>query len=158
MKTFLQTVFIIVFIVSCTSNTIYKRPDDLISQDEMVDLIYDIQIAFGAKSSRNKNGDYGVNYMPLVYEKYQIDSARFARSSFYYSTRPDLYSKLMRKVKERLEKEEKLIEDQVRELDSIQDNKEGVIKKVDIEPKERKRPKIANQKIRDSIEKANTRN
>ncbi|GAB1308343.1 hypothetical protein KH5_10260 [Urechidicola sp. KH5] len=160
MKTLFQTLLIVVLIVSCTSNTIYEKPDDLIPQNEMVDLLYDIQIAFGAKSSRNINGDYGVNYMPLVYEKYQIDSARFASSSFYYSTRPDLYSKLMRNVKERLEIKEREIEDQVRELDSIRDAKADPSnsRKIGNRDSIRKMPLNFNKIKNKSLEKANTKN
>ncbi|OIQ40315.1 MAG: hypothetical protein BM563_03305 [Bacteroidetes bacterium MedPE-SWsnd-G1] len=119
MKQFTQYLILILFIVSCTSNTIYKRPDDLIKKDEMIALILDIQLANGARNIKNSDGQRLVEYMPLVYEKYGIDSARFARSNYYYSTRIDDYTKMLRAVKERLGKMEKEYDRKVFVQDSI---------------------------------------
>lgn len=68
----------------------------------MVDLLVDMQLAVGAKSMKNIEGKRS-NYMPLVYEKYNVDSARFARSNFYYSTRIDDYTKILQAVKVRFD-------------------------------------------------------
>ncbi|MDT0553660.1 DUF4296 domain-containing protein [Urechidicola vernalis] len=119
MKQFSLYILLILFIVSCTSNTIYKRPDDLIKKDEMIALILDIQLANGARNIKNSDGQRLVEYMPLVYEKYGIDSARFARSNYYYSTRIDDYTKMLRAVKERLGKMEKDYDRKVFVQDSI---------------------------------------
>lgn len=129
MQRHLFSIFILLFIVACTSNTIYKEPDDLIPEDMMVDLIVDIQLASAAKSSKNKNGKYGVDYMPLVYEKYKIDSAQFARSSFYYATDIDVETKLLRKVEAKIRAMgEKTIE-ALRISDSIENMEKDALKK-----------------------------
>jgi len=91
-----------IFLFSCTSNTIFKKPDNLIPKDSMIDLLVDIQIANAAKSGKNLDGNFGINYMPLVYEKYKIDSARFVESSFYYTTDIDHYVKILKTVKARI--------------------------------------------------------
>ncbi len=123
MKQFLYILFVIIFIGSCTSNTIYKKPENLIPKDQMIDLLVDMQIAIGARSTKNNNGDYGVNYMPFVFEKYQIDSVRFAESSFYYTTDIDSYNKMLQKVKTRIEKMNEENEIKTKELDSIKKDK-----------------------------------
>lgn len=100
-----HTIYIIItslFLVSCTSNTIYKKPDDLIPKDQMIDVLVDIQLALGGKAGKNLNGNYSVDYMPLVFEKYNIDSARFARSSFFYHTDIDNDNQILLKVRQRL--------------------------------------------------------
>ena len=76
------------FLSSCTSNTIYKKPKDLISQEQMVDLLVDMQLAVGAKVVKNIE-EKRSNYMPLVYEKYNVDSGQFARSNSNYGADQD---------------------------------------------------------------------
>ncbi len=89
-------------LASCTSRTIYKKPDDLISKDQMVDMWTDIYIAHAARAVKNSNLERKVNYMPFIYEKYQIDSARFMRSNIYYTSKVEVYEELFKKVEERI--------------------------------------------------------
>ncbi len=102
MKNLIYILFVLLFVISCTSNTIYKKPENLILESEMVDLLVDMQIAIGGRSGRNNQAKYAIDYMPFVYEKYGIDSARFAQSSYYYSTDIDNYNKILTKVKNKL--------------------------------------------------------
>ncbi|MCF6280366.1 MAG: DUF4296 domain-containing protein [Flavobacteriaceae bacterium] len=103
MKQFITIILLSIFISSCTSNTIYKKPENLISKDQMVDLLVDMQLALGAKSVKNKDGKRKIEYMYLVYEKYGIDSTQFSESNFYYTTNIDDYNKILKKVKKRLD-------------------------------------------------------
>ena len=98
------SISIIFLLISCTSRTIYKKPDDLIPKDQMVDLWTDIYIANGARAVKNSNLERKVNYMPLVYEKYKIDSARFMRSNIYYASKIEVYEELFQKVQKKLKK------------------------------------------------------
>ena len=107
------------FVFSCTSNTIYKEPENLIPKDSMIVLLVDMQLAVGARSGKNIDDKYGLNYMPLIYEKYKIDSTRFAESSFYYSTDIDNYTKILKEVKSRLQKFNTDNELIIEELDSV---------------------------------------
>lgn len=134
MKQFIRFTLLLLFVVSCTSNTIYKKPEDLIGKDEMIALILDIQLANGARNVKNKDEKRMVEYMPLVYDKYGIDSARFARSNFYYSTRIDDYTKMLKAVQARLAKMEKEYDRKVFVEDSINKvfNKEKTNKKVPV--------------------------
>ena len=47
---------VILFLVfaSCTSNTIYKKPENLIPKDSMIALLTDMYIASSAKNQKNK--------------------------------------------------------------------------------------------------------
>lgn len=89
-------------LVSCTSRTIYKKPDDLIGKNQMIQLWTDIYIANSASSIKNEKLDTKVNYMPLLFEKYGIDSARFMRSNVYYTSRIEDYEKMFKKVEDNL--------------------------------------------------------
>ena len=89
-------------LVSCTSNTIYKKPDNLIPREQMVDLLTDMFIARAAHNIKNKDDKRKINYMPLVYEKYKIDSLRFSDSNLYYMSRVDEYEAIYKEVEARL--------------------------------------------------------
>ena len=84
--------------VSCTSNTIYKKPDDLITNDSMVLLLSDLYLATASKMYKNKLKERNIDYTFLVYEKYRVDTARFRRSNFYYTTKIDEYEKIYKRV------------------------------------------------------------
>jgi len=134
MKNNILILLLSIFIISCTSNTIYKKPKNLIPKDQMVDLLVDMQLAIGARSVKNINKKRNVDYMHLVYEKYGIDSTRFAESNFYYNTDIDQYGKILEKVKTRLEKikkqyeKEQLIKDSLKRKNSPMINKSPVKK------------------------------
>jgi hypothetical protein len=127
MKQLLYIFSILIFLSSCTSNTIYKKPKDLISQEQMVDLLVDMQLAVGAKSVKNIE-EKRSNYMPLIYEKYGVDSARFARSNFYYSTTIDDYTKILQAVSVRLDTLKNKHENLLRTNDSIEKANRPTIK------------------------------
>jgi len=85
-------------LIACTSNTIYKKPANLIPKDQMVNLLTDMQLAVFAKGRKNKNLQRKVDYMHLVYKKYGVDSLRFQKSNLYYTSRIDDYTKILKKV------------------------------------------------------------
>lgn len=89
--------------LSCESKTNLEKPEDLIPQDQMIDLLVDMNLANGARSVKNKNLQKDKNYMYLVYKKYNIDSTRFANSNLYYTSEVEVYKKIFQEVDERLD-------------------------------------------------------
>ena len=84
------TVLILVFLfLSCTGNSIYEKPDNLIPKDSMKLILKDLFLATAAKNIKNKNLQRRFSYIPLVYQKYKIDSTRFKESSLYYTSKID---------------------------------------------------------------------
>jgi hypothetical protein len=104
---------------SCTSNTILKKPDNLIPEDQMVDLLTDLFLAINAETTKNLDLKRQVNYYPLIFEKYNIDSTQFKESNFYYTSRVDHYDVILNRVHERLKKLNKELDALKREEDSI---------------------------------------
>ena len=80
-------VFLCLF--SCTSNTIFEKPEDLIPKDTMSLLLQELSIASSSKFMKNKNFEKKINYMPLVYDQFKIDSTRFKTSNLYYMSKID---------------------------------------------------------------------
>lgn len=122
MKNISYLIFLIVFFIGCTSNTIIKKPDHLIPKNQMVDLLTDLLIASGAENIKNSNLERNVNYYPLVFEKYGIDSTRFKESNFYYTSQIDDYEKILQKVDERLKAMKQELDDKIRLQDSLKND------------------------------------
>jgi hypothetical protein len=102
MSRFISILLLTLLLQGCTSNTIIKKPDDLISKDQMVNLITDMMLATGAEGIRNFEGERNIDYFPLVFAKYNIDSSQFKRSNFYYTSRIDDYEEILNRVDTKL--------------------------------------------------------
>ena len=113
----MKKVFIVLLIVlsaSCTSNTILEKPKDLIPKDTMVMLITDLFIAKSAIGEKNLNNHRKVNYLPLVYNKYKIDSVRFKSSNFYYMSVFEEYNLIYKEVEKVLKVKKDTLEKRLR--------------------------------------------
>mgnify|MGYP005994265733 CR=1 FL=1 len=123
--------YLLAFLIlgSCTSNTIFEKPADLIPKDTMSLLVQEMMIASSATYIKNKNMERNINYMPLVYERFQIDSVRFQTSNLYYMSKVDEYKLIFEDAKNSL-KEQKAYFDNIKStkdslrLDSIKRNKD----------------------------------
>lgn len=123
--------YLLAFLIlgSCTSNTIFEKPTDLIPKDTMSLLVQEMWIASSATYIKNKNMERNINYMPLVYDKFLIDSIRFQTSNLYYISKIDEYKLIFEDAKNSLKKQKayfdhiKSTKDSLR-LDSIKRNKD----------------------------------
>lgn len=122
MKKFSYLFFLSVFLMACTSNTIIKKPDNLIPKNQMEDLITDMLIAAGAENIKNIDLERNVNYFPLVFEKYGIDSTRFKESNYYYTSQIDDYEKILKKVDERLKALKENLDNEIKLQDSLKND------------------------------------
>lgn len=87
-------------------------------------------LATSARNIKNKNAQRRFSYIPLVYEKYKIDSTRFKESSLYYTSKIDEYEPMLKQIQELLEKERGVYARQRTVRDSIkQDSIKQVRKK-----------------------------
>jgi len=118
MKLTIYIFFIFFTLASCTSRTIYKKPENLIGKDKMINIWTDLYIAIGAKSIKTKKLEKKKNYIPLVLEKYKIDSIQFSKSNIYYTSRIEEYEEMFEEVQKRLN-DLKNIYDPETELDSL---------------------------------------
>jgi len=105
--------------MACTSNTIIKKPDNLIPKNQMEDLITDMLIAAGAENIKNIDLERNVNYFPLIFEKYGIDSTRFKESNYYYTSQIDDYEKILKKVDLRLKALKEKLDNEIKLQDSL---------------------------------------
>jgi hypothetical protein len=121
------------FLFSCTSNTIYEKPKDLIPRDTMVLLLKDLYLASAAKNIKNNKQRRKISYLPLVYNLYKIDSLRFQNSSLYYTSKIDEYQPMLQEALSLLENERtslskiKKAQDSIRQ-DSIKKSRAALLK------------------------------
>ena len=127
------SIFLLFLLFSCTSNTIFKEPKNLIPRDTMSLLIQEMMIASSAKYIKNKSLERNINYMPFVFDKFKIDSTRFLESNTYYMSKIDLYEKILTDAKNNLENKKKQLTTQKNHLDSV---RRDSIKKAKIPLKE----------------------
>tara|TARA_B100000678_G_scaffold87388_1_gene72664 strand:+ start:188 stop:505 length:318 start_codon:yes stop_codon:yes gene_type:complete len=90
---------IFIFIVGCSSNA----PEDLISEEKMESIIFDIMI-LNASSSYDLKIDNDMISDELIFRKHDIDSAQFYNSELYYSRNPKIHFNIYSNVKRRIQK------------------------------------------------------
>ena len=130
MNKFIYILILTVFFGACTSNTIIKKPENLIPKEQMVDLLTDIFIANGGDNIKNLNLQRSTNYFPFVFEKYQIDTIRFRESNYYYTSRIDDYDEILEKVDKRLKALKEQYDTEIKLMDSLELAKKDSIKTV----------------------------
>ena len=75
------------------------------SEEEMVNFLFDINIINSSRAFRNKSE---LNYYnikdSLLFKKHKIDSIKFYNSNFYYASNPKIYLKIYSKLEKKLNK------------------------------------------------------
>jgi hypothetical protein len=110
----------LVFSCNNTLNQNNKPPENLISKEKMVDIIYDmtlINVAKGVNKSILENN--GIIPEQYLFNKHSIDSMLFAKSNEYYSYDLKTYQTIYDNVKIKLEKNKKIIIDSIEILKQI---------------------------------------
>ena len=119
MKKTISICVLLILVVSCTSKTIYPKPKDLIPKDTMSLLFKDLFIANAARNVKNIKLQRKVNYHPLIFKKYKIDSSRFYRSNLYYTSTIDGYEDIFAKTVLSIENDQKIFIALKKRKDSI---------------------------------------
>lgn len=95
---------LITTLVSCTKDGI-KKPDNLIEQNKMVDILYDISLLSAIKNQNsNPRDSLNINSNKYIFTKYKIDSLQFVNSNLYYAANYKTYKIMYDQIKARLDK------------------------------------------------------
>jgi hypothetical protein len=154
----MKTVFLAVstlFLISC-ENLDIKKQSNLISEDQMVEILYDVVIINSAKGINKQLLQKKINDpLAYIYEKHNIDSLRFAESNTYYTFKSDAYKSIYEKLELKLTAQkteyEALLEEKKRTKDSIRTSKQ---RKMD--PLNRERQIEFESKMRPPLKKLDT--
>ncbi|MDA8847815.1 DUF4296 domain-containing protein [Flavobacteriaceae bacterium] len=120
-----------ILVISC-GNIKAKKPANLISEDRMVEVLYDVIIINTAKGVNKQllqnNINNPINY---IYRSHGIDSLQFAESNAYYTINTDKYKSIYDKVEMKLKAEksqyEAIVGERKRVKDSIKKSKQNQI-------------------------------
>jgi len=78
-------------------------PQNLMTEDQMVNFLFDINIINSSRAFRNRSE---LNYYnikdSLLFKKHKIDSVIFSESNFYYASNPKLYLRIYSKLETKL--------------------------------------------------------
>lgn len=100
---FLLFIIITLFLSACYGNKKLKKPDNLISKEQMVNILIDIKIMASATGiNKDLLDKKGIHQEDFIYKKYHIDSLQFALSNEYYSFYMTEYEAIYKKVNDSL--------------------------------------------------------
>jgi hypothetical protein len=103
MKKLAALFLLFAILISCQKPAVSK-PDNLIDEEVMVDIMYDVSVLEAMKSQKafvleaNK-----INPNTYIYKKYKIDSLQFANSDKFYASEIKKYKEIFDKVNKRME-------------------------------------------------------
>jgi hypothetical protein len=109
----------LLLLFSCAEKLI-EKPDNLIPRDKMVLILKEMAIVNAAKGTNlGKLKDNGIDPTTFIFEKYEIDSARFVDSDRYYASLPLVYESLYKEVESSLENQREQVEADKKLNDSL---------------------------------------
>ena len=121
MKTFFLVVSIL-FFISC-ENLEVKKPSNLISEDQMVEILYDMVLINSSKGVNKKLLQKNINNPEAyVFKKHNIDSLQFAESNAYYTFKNEVYKSIYEKLELKLTTQKTKLEALLKEKNSIKDS------------------------------------
>ena len=135
-----KTLLILIIFCSCGFvNDENLVPDNLIAEEKMVDILYDMSLISVSKGINKRIlENNGMKPTKYILEKYKIDSLQFVESNRYYSSDLEKYLNIYEIVLNKLEENRKEI------IDSIDRDKK---KRVSIDQENSKNNKILKPKL-----------
>lgn len=113
----------LLFLTACQTIERNKKPENLIPEDKMVEVLMDVHLFNAAKSvNRLPLQQTGMTPHQFIYEKHQIDSVAYEQSNAYYGTDLDKFEELHTKVKTRLEQRKKEVDTTIARKKRAQDS------------------------------------
>lgn len=117
-------------LTSCQDIDRTPKPDNLIPEDKMVEVLTELSLLHGARSyNKNLMEKKGIDAYPYLTKKFEIDSTQLVQSNNYYAQNYKQYQRIYDRVKERLEllmaKYDSIREIERQKRDSLRTNREN---------------------------------
>jgi hypothetical protein len=101
----LACILLSVLLFSCVDETV-EKPENLLPEDKMVDMLYDISMLQAINSFTPQTLDSNkVEAKHYIFTKYKTDSLTFAQSHEYYASDMDKYEGIQKKIAAKIEKD-----------------------------------------------------
>ncbi len=124
-------IFILVLCIACNKIERPKKPDNLISKNKMVDILFDVFV-FNAAKGANKKTLESNNVTPdvYIYEKFQIDSLQFVKSNEYYAYDIKGYEGIINEVEAKIKTKKDIYNKEIEFEEERRKNRLDSIKKL----------------------------
>ena len=100
--------FITAFFVQGCDKSVVKEPKNLIEQETMIEILYDISVLEAIKVSNPESLiKRNINASTYIYKKYKIDSTQYAQSDKFYASDVKNYHDMFNTVIEKLNDQKK---------------------------------------------------
>ncbi len=98
-------IFFIMLVFSCQDSGLIEKPENLLDELTMENIIYEAIMMDVMSTFKPKNKKFiDIIGSPYLFLKYNIDSLQLARSNEYYTKNPKVMSKIYKKVLMRMER------------------------------------------------------
>jgi hypothetical protein len=115
---FFGLTIIVLLTSSCSDTGVVEKPENLIEEERMEQIIYDLLMLDAMNTFNPKNPDFEAVYgTPYLYKKYGIDSLQLADSDAYYAKFPRIYYRMYATVMKKMQR----VKDSLGELDKKQE-------------------------------------
>ncbi|NJX14896.1 DUF4296 domain-containing protein [Tamlana crocina] len=116
---------LLLLVVACKRLKGPDKPKNLLSKEEMVNIIIDAKLISSASSiTKRIMQDSGVVISDYVYKRHNIDSVQFAESNSYYAFHVKDYDAIYTKVSDSLESLKQMLKEREAEEWKIQTKRE----------------------------------
>ncbi len=131
-KRFQIVLFLLVVVLSACDKPIVPKPEKLVREKQMIDMLVDIHLA---EATYNKfrydsimQNNSSVNFYYSVLAKYEIPDSVFEQSYVYYASQPKNFEKMYRKVMSKLSEMEQSFsgrKEELLEFEELDDSKKA---------------------------------
>ena len=102
---FFGLISILLLFESCNGTSRVEKPQNLIEEDRMEQILYDVLMLDAMRTFNPKNPEYEAVYgMPYLYKKYGIDSFQLVESDAYYAKFPRIYYRMYDGVMKKMQR------------------------------------------------------
>ncbi len=131
-KRFQIVLFLLVVVLSACDKPIVPKPEKLVREKQMIDMLVDIHLA---EATYNKfrydsimRDNSSVDFYYSVLAKYEVADSVFEQSYVYYASQPKNFEKMYRKVMSKLSEMEQSFsgrKEELLEFEELDDSKKA---------------------------------
>lgn len=118
-----KTILLVFLVLSSCTQLEEVPPENLIGEEKMADLIFELAVLDAAKGFVPKDQKQRIDLdADSFYQFHEIDSAQFTSSNAYYAKQPKAYLRIVSMANTKLEEFEKNMEeseDEIIKIDSL---------------------------------------
>lgn len=118
----LKYILLFTFIISCKQDVPVDEPENLLSKDKMVNILYDVALLQASVNYKPEIVNDSINVEQYIYEKYNIDSITFYQNQKFYASDVKELRSIYKQVLEKIKQEEGKLNESTNE--EINENKE----------------------------------